>query len=304
MPKNLDVSKLKQDSKRQAFVNDLCSRLDALEHSSEDVDESWTIFRDTVHSSAMDSLGPVSRKHEDWFDVKDKEIQGLLEEKHQKHKAYLRNTNSESSKTAYSNICKTVQMRLRDMQDSWLRKKADEIQSFVDRKDMKKFFDALKTVYGSQSSGTTPVLSADGTSLLTDEEAILKRWAEHFDGVLNRPSSINDEAINRLPQVECNLLLDELPTISETVKAIKLLASGKAPGSDAIPAEIYKAGGPPVAEKQSYFTLCGEKKPSLKNSRMQQLSTYSKGKGVLKSVTIIEASLYCQSLGIFLLGSY
>ena len=32
---------------------------------------------------------------------------------------------------------------------------------------------------------------------------------------------------------------------------------------------------------QSYFTLCGEKQPSLKNSRMQQLSTYSKGKGIL-----------------------
>ena len=65
VPKKLDVSKLKQDSKRQAFVNDLCSCLDALEHSSEDVDESWTVFRDTVHSSAMDSLGPVSRKHQD-----------------------------------------------------------------------------------------------------------------------------------------------------------------------------------------------------------------------------------------------
>ena len=81
------------------------------------------------------------------------------------------------------------------MQDSWLRKKADEIQSFADRKGMKKFFDALKTVYGSQSSGTTALLSADGTSLLTDKEAILKRWAEHFDGVLNRPSSINHETI-------------------------------------------------------------------------------------------------------------
>ena len=84
---------------------------------------------------------------------------------------------------------------------------------------------------------------------MTDKEAVLKRWAEHFDGVLNRPSSINDEAINRLPQVECNPLLDELPTVSETVKAIKFLSSGKAPGSDAIPAEIYKAGGPQVAEK-------------------------------------------------------
>ena len=66
VPKKLDVSKLKQDSKRQAFVNYLCSRLDTLEHSSEDVGESWTDFRDTVHSSAMDSLGPVSRKHQDW----------------------------------------------------------------------------------------------------------------------------------------------------------------------------------------------------------------------------------------------
>ena len=141
-----------------------------------------------------------------------------------------------------------MQTRLRDIQDSWLSSKADEIQSFADRKDMKKFFDALKTFYGLQSSGTTPALSADGTTLLTDKEAILKRWAEHFDSVLNRQSSINDDAISRLPQVECNLLLDEFPTVSETVKAIKLLSSGKAPWSDAIPAEIYIAGGTPVAK--------------------------------------------------------
>ena len=177
----------------------------------------------------MDSLGPVSRKHQDWFDENDKETQGLLEEKHQNHKAYLRNTSSASSKTAYSKICKTVQTRLRDVQDSWLSKKADEIQSFADRKNMMKFFDELKTIYGPKSSGTTPLLSADGTGLLTEKESILKRWAKHFDCVLNRPSSINDEAINRLPQVERNPLLDEIPT--------------KAPGSDAIPAEIYKAGG-------------------------------------------------------------
>ena len=81
---------LKQDSKRQAFITNICSRLDALEHSSKDVDESWIVFRDTVHSSAMDSLGPVSRKHQDCF-----------EEKHQKYKAYLSDTSLVSSKTAY-----------------------------------------------------------------------------------------------------------------------------------------------------------------------------------------------------------
>ena len=42
------------------------------------------------------------------------------------------------------------------MQDSWLRKKADEIQSFADRKDMEKLFDALKTVYGPQRAQEPP----------------------------------------------------------------------------------------------------------------------------------------------------
>ena len=57
--------------------------------------------------------------------------------------------------------------------------------------------------------------------------------------------------LSRLPQVECNQLHDEFPTITETVKAIKLLSSGKAPGSDIIPAEMYKAGGTPVAKKMT-----------------------------------------------------
>ena len=50
----------------------------------------------------------------------------------------------------------------------------------------------------------------------------------------------------------CNPLLDEFPTVSETVKAIKLLSSGKTPGSNAILAGIYKTGGPPVAEKLTW----------------------------------------------------
>ena len=51
--------------------------------------------------------------------------------------------------------------------------------------------------------------------------------------------------------MECNLLLDEFTTVSKTVKTIKLLSSGKAPGSDEIPAEIYKSGGTPVAKKMT-----------------------------------------------------
>ena len=77
-------------------------------------------------------------------------------------------------------------------------------------------------------------------ALLTDKEAIFKRWAEHFNSVLNRPSSINENAIDRLPQIECNVLLVEFPTVMETRKAVKQLSSNKAPGADAI---IRPGGG-------------------------------------------------------------
>ena len=149
------------------------------------------------------------------------------------------------------------------MQDSWLSKKAKEIQSFADRKDMKKFHDALKTTYGTKSSGATSLLSADGSTILTDKPDILKRWAEHFNSVLNRPSYGNDNAINRLPQKECNVLLDEFPTVTETRKAIHHLSSGKAPGTDAIPAEVYNAGGLPMTEKLKELFQCMWRKEAI-----------------------------------------
>ena len=57
----------------------------------------------------------------------DGEIKLLLEEKHCLHKAHPDDTSSESKNVAYNNICKPVQNRLCDIQDSWLSKKAEEI---------------------------------------------------------------------------------------------------------------------------------------------------------------------------------
>ena len=59
--KRLDVSKLKQDRKRQAFINDIYSRLDALEHSSEDVDENWMVFRVFGNGFPRTSISQTSR---------------------------------------------------------------------------------------------------------------------------------------------------------------------------------------------------------------------------------------------------
>ncbi|VDL96514.1 unnamed protein product [Schistocephalus solidus] len=55
---------------------------------------------------------------------------------------------------------------------------------------------------------------------------------------------ISNAAIDRLSEVEDNAKLDLLPSLQKTIRAVQQLSSGKAPGADAIPAEIFKHGGP------------------------------------------------------------
>ena len=248
-PKRFNVAKLKTACCKQSFVNTLEERLESTPPENQNVEADWASLRELIYSTATEILGPQSRKHKDWFDENCEDIKQLLDEKHHLHQAYLSNPKSTTKRDAFNNIRRTVQQRLRQMQDEWLSNKADEIQDYADKRDYKSFYVALKEVYGPTSSGSNPLLSADGITLITEKEKILGRWAEHFDNVLNHPSTINDEAIARLPQVPINEALDDPPTLLETQKAIRLLASGKAPGTDAIPAEVYKEGGPALTER-------------------------------------------------------
>lgn len=247
--KRLNVTKLEQHSVRQNLSEDLDSKLSQLNLFSNGVEEAWAAFRDTVFNTALTHLGQNMRKHQDWFDENDEVIQKLLDEKRRAHRDIQQDTSSAFKKAAFKSIKGKVQTKLREMKDTWLSNKADEIQKYADSNNCKRFYEALKAIYGSQSSGTSPLLSADGTTLLTEKNAILERWEEHFNNVLNMPSSINDEAIARMPQVDINTSLAEPPTEPEVQKAIKFLSNGKSPGSDSNPAEIYQLGGQVLVQK-------------------------------------------------------
>ena len=83
--KRPDVSKLNQDSMRQAFIIDICNHLGAIHLSSEDQEENWTVIQNVVHSSVATTLGHPSGKHQDWLEENDEEIKALLEEKQRLH---------------------------------------------------------------------------------------------------------------------------------------------------------------------------------------------------------------------------
>ena len=85
----------------------------------------------------------------------------------------------------------------------------------------------------------TPIRASDGT-LLTEKAHILERWTAHFSQLLNKTSSVEDQAIQDMPQRPLIHTLDGTPTKAETVKAIRQLQTGKAPGPDGTPPEIFK----------------------------------------------------------------
>ena len=215
----------------------------------------------------MEFLRPTARIHKDWFDKNSTEMMQLLEDKHRAYKAHLDDPKSTAKQDdpkstakqddpkstakqdVVRNIRSTIQLKLCQMQDSWLSNKADEIQGFADRNDTRNFYDGLKEFYAPAISGPPPVLSAGGSTLIPDKEKILERLAEHFENVLSRPSAIKDEAIDWLPQVLFHVTLDAEPVFEEIRKASHLLSCDKAPGADSIHAEVYKEGGTALTEK-------------------------------------------------------
>nr|VZI31871.1 unnamed protein product [Spirometra erinaceieuropaei] len=252
-PGKLNVALLSLPAHHLHFSNELAQRLhnlpiaDAAAAENASVENRRCQMRDTVQSTALAVLGRAPRQHQDWFDDNDSAISNLLAEKNRLHKAYVDHP-TEDNKAAFYRSRRQHQQRLREMQDAWTARKAEEIQGYADRNEWKNFFSAIKAVYGPPTKGTAPLLSADGSTLLTEKTQILQRWAEHFRGVLNRPSAISDAAIERLPQVETNVDLDLPPSLQETIRAVQQLSSGKAPGSDAIPAEDYKHRGPQLMD--------------------------------------------------------
>ncbi|BHF59697.1 hypothetical protein SprV_0100265800 [Sparganum proliferum] len=235
-------------------------------------------------STALAVLGPASRQHQEWLDESDAAISKLLAVKNRLHNAYVNKAASYRSR-------RLVQQRVRELQDAWTTCKAQEIQGYADSNEWMNSFSAIKSVHGPPTKGTAPLLSADGRILLTEKTQIPQRWSEHFKIVLKRPSNISDDTIARLPQVETNTDIDLPPSIHETIKAVQQLSSGKAPGSDMIPAEICKHGGPQLMDHlMALFQKIGVEEKSCRISRAKQPSISLCGKVTAKFMTTIGAS--------------
>ena len=248
IPKRINVLPLKSNDKRIELSAKLESSLDSVS-ITDDIETSWKALKDAAYTSSLEVLGLPVRKHQDWFDDNNTEVQSLIKKMHDSHKTWINDKNSSRKKRAYQECKKQVQASLRKMKVSWWSAKAAELQESADKKDSKAFYEGLKKVFGPEERGTSPVLSSDGETLFSDKKEILSRWKEHFENVLNSHSVIDEEVIASIPQRPEIPQLSLEPCLKEVQDAIKQMSSDKAPGMDGLPPEIFKYGGEKLVQK-------------------------------------------------------
>ena len=125
------------------------------------------------------------------------------------------------------------------MQDRWWEQKAEPVQFYTNTNNCKMLCSAIMAIYGPSRSGTAPLRSTDGSAIIKDKDRIRASWEEHFNQLQHRPSTVDQEVLQQIPQKPLLEDFDLPPRVDEVRTAIKEKNIGKTSGADEIPGELY-----------------------------------------------------------------
>ena len=185
---------------------------------------------------------------EDWFAENEATITIIIEAK-RKARLDMESHATRGNMLKFRKASRTCQKVLREIQNAWWRKKAEEIQAYSDQRDMRRFYAAMKEIYGPTRSSINHVKDIDGTTVLSEPDRILERWKNHFETLFNNHSTTPADLLRNSTQAPTQHWMSEPPTPDELTKAMKRMKPGKAPGPDNVPFELLNSAGPAVKSR-------------------------------------------------------
>ena len=210
------------------------------------VEREWSLFKEGVLRCAKEvcgtrKVGGWRRRGSEWWND---EMNQVVAEKRTAFECWLRD-GSEQTWERYREKKREVKRKVREA-----KRRADArwgrclAENFAENKKM--FWKEVKQLRKEGSRREESVKDANG-QLLTEEGAVHRRWAEHFEGLLNfeddREARITAIAFEQgVPRMDRSN--DSLVTKGEVEEAIKTMRTGKAAGRDGIAPECLKKGGP------------------------------------------------------------
>ena len=213
------------------------------------VGEKEALFTDTLLRSAEEVMPGQIRQSR---------ISGLLEdeamydefeeawtESEEARKAVHGTLAGGSAFRALRKACKKFREIIQAAEDRYLEVFACELEDFIVAGDLRGWHGHLKggcKLQGKKLRSAQYIRDENG-KLIRKLDKIRARWRRYFTSLLNTTSATLNRTITEgLSQKPTALSLGDPPAVSETKKALRFMANGKAMGADELPAELLKLG--------------------------------------------------------------
>ena len=246
MRQQLDIAKLRIPKFQKKFVLELRNCFSALaEEADNDVDNAdtcvvqtkWEAIKKTYQYTGETVLGYRKRNNKEWITADTWDRVGERKNIRKKLLDAKSPRIQERLQSEYRQRDREVKKSARKDKRSFVDNLAKEAEEAAVRGEISTVYKITKQLCNKNTSKSIPVKSKDGKVLTTEREQAA-RWVQHFQEILNRPEP--DDPANPAP-ADTFLEIDvSQPTVAEVRIAIKTMKSGRAPGVDAIHAEMLK----------------------------------------------------------------
>lgn len=215
------------------------------------VEKLWTQFKTALSTAAENSLGKSKpKKRKDWFDD---ECQTATDTKNKAYKAMLQRHNTRIATEEYKEKRRQEKRIHKAKKRQYEQHEVDMIESNSNQHNTRRMYQQLNHMRKDFKPRITTCKAKDGT-ILSDKASILNRWVEHFNELLNSNNHADEDTpIGNVPVCTENIAL---PTLDEIKSAIRKLKNNKSPGSDALPSELFKHGGPQLHQILHHLITC------------------------------------------------
>ena len=225
---SLDLRALSDAATRDSFRTKVDVVMPRSLEGTTDLEEKWAFLKNTLVSAAVETC-PRKRKLKDI----------LISEATLSLISLRRGSRGEARKR----LNKQVRSSFRNDLNRWFGEKANIIQRSFEVGDSKSMYKNIRDITGaSQKKSNGIVKDAEG-NLVTDRQAILRCWVEHFGRQFAAPPPSHPP-----PLLSENIEVNDSPSISvdppsdsEIRSAVDSLKQGKAAGPDDVFPEMLKS---------------------------------------------------------------
>ena len=248
--KKMNMQKLKTPVVVEQFKSKVKEGLTKINMEGESVDNTWRACREVLKESSEEILGSHNVKiSNEWYD---EECKIATENK---NKAYTQMVHKHYTRRAvdiYRELRREEKSILKKKKRIFYEQQLNEMEKYNSQKESRKFYQLVNGLRQDFKPRIRSCRNKEG-EILTGKRAVLDRWKEHFETLLNEGNE-QDANISELRSKESETTAHEdteeqPPTLLEVESAILKQRNNRSPGPDNIYTELLKQDIPELTER-------------------------------------------------------